>query len=876
LDQSQNPDRSQHVKPADAGSPEAPLAVSAPPLTPLAWLLNNGIYLLLMIAGAAYLYKEFGLDGLWRAGLVVLGLGFVIFIHELGHFAAAKWCDVHVQTFSIGFGPALPGCSFQRGETMYKIGILPLGGYVNMIGEGPEADEDEDYPRSFKNKTVGQRMLIISAGVIMNVLLGAICFVVVYRLHGVPRPLAVVWRTEPGSPAWKKGVQSGWVITRIDHIDKPWFDDLKGTVALSSKGQEIPFVFQPREGPPVEITLEPRKDANDLIPVIGVAPPPRLKLPSASTRKDHELPVGYSSPDAAAREMDLQPGDVVVRASDPAWEGELTPLAPTPPVRGVGAVGLLGAPVGQGPLLAASALVAARSMPPSGPSPLDFHELCRRMRELDNRPLVLEVRRAGAQAGAPLEKVEVPARGFDFDDTIVGTTDPRFPHEPFRVKALPPAPPYAPTEDGEPGCDPFEFRRRLRQLAGLPIVIQVRRHDAGSSGAPVNLLLPPVYHLTLGLRMQMGPVAAVRAGSPAANAGLQPGDVIRKVSLSYDKGPAVPLPHEALDPVRLPFELARRIAQRPDRSKWQVTLTVTNHGRNADQEHPLTMSWDESWADDAELPASPAAPMAVPELGLAYRVESTIVEVAKGSPAAKAGLQPNDRLDEIRFRKGGRKRDNEVRWTNWFRMESQRDNNTKAFDEWACAFFYYLQHADYPEVEVKVWRGGAELTNPVALTPEPDTTWPQTDGDLLWQLLLDTRLQKADTMWEALIFGKDQTWKFIKQIYLNLSSLLNGRISTKSLGGPIEIASQAFSAADDMYTFLLFLGIISVNLAVVNFLPIPVLDGGHMVFLIYEWLRGQPPSETVRAVATYAGLAMIASLMIFVFYLDIKRRVLGM
>ena len=64
---------------------------------------------------------------------------------------------------------------------------------------------------------------------------------------------------------------------------------------------------------------------------------------------------------------------------------------------------------------------------------------------------------------------------------------------------------------------------------------------------------------------------------------------------------------------------------------------------------------------------------------------------------------------------------------------------------------------------------------------------------------------------------------------------------------------------------------ISVNLAVVNFLPIPVLDGGHMVFLIYEELRGRPPSETVQAVATYVGLAVILALMVFVFCLDIKR-----
>jgi regulator of sigma E protease len=68
------------------------------------------------------------------------------------------------------------------------------------------------------------------------------------------------------------------------------------------------------------------------------------------------------------------------------------------------------------------------------------------------------------------------------------------------------------------------------------------------------------------------------------------------------------------------------------------------------------------------------------------------------------------------------------------------------------------------------------------------------------------------------------------------------------------------------------LGIISINLAVVNFLPIPILDGGHMVFLLYEWVRGKPPPESVRNVATIIGLVLILSLMMFVFYQDAARR----
>ncbi len=75
---------------------------------------------------------------------VALGLGLVIFIHELGHFLAAKWCDVHVQTFSIGFGPPIFGVAAYRwGETLYKIGWLPLGGFVKMVGEGDESEAEK-------------------------------------------------------------------------------------------------------------------------------------------------------------------------------------------------------------------------------------------------------------------------------------------------------------------------------------------------------------------------------------------------------------------------------------------------------------------------------------------------------------------------------------------------------------------------------------------------------------------------------------------------------------------------------------------------------------------------------------------------------------
>ncbi|HTK73957.1 MAG TPA: site-2 protease family protein, partial [Gemmataceae bacterium] len=115
--------------------------------------------------------------------------------------------------------------------------------------------------------------------------------------------------------------------------------------------------------------------------------------------------------------------------------------------------------------------------------------------------------------------------------------------------------------------------------------------------------------------------------------------------------------------------------------------------------------------------------------------------------------------------------------------------------------------------------------------------------------------------------------KLIRDIYQNLLAMAKGQISfPKNASGPLTIAVVSYDiAGESMDRLILFLGMISVNLAVINFLPIPVLDGGHMVFLIYERLRGRPMPEQLRFAATFLGLVLIGSLMLFVIYLDVKR-----
>ena len=136
----------------------------------------------------------------------------------------------------------------------------------------------------------------------------------------------------------------------------------------------------------------------------------------------------------------------------------------------------------------------------------------------------------------------------------------------------------------------------------------------------------------------------------------------------------------------------------------------------------------------------------------------------------------------------------------------------------------------------------------------------------------DFRTQRAEDVVDAMALGAWRTFRWVKEIYLNLYSMVFGRVSAKTMSGPLTIAVVSYRfAGEDFWQFLLFMGMISVNLAVVNFLPIPVLDGGHMVFLVLEKVLGRPVPEKVFAVAMYTGLAFILALMLFVITLDVRR-----
>jgi regulator of sigma E protease len=159
-------------------------------------------------------------------------LGVLIFVHELGHYAMAKLFAVRVETFSLGFGKRLWG--FRRGETDYRISLLPLGGYVKMAGENPMEERTGD-PGEFMSHPRWQRFIIAIAGPVMNIILAVAVLTGVNMVHHERPILANVGVVQAGSPAEKAGIQTGDRIIKIDNVKNPGWEQVWERVAINPK-----------------------------------------------------------------------------------------------------------------------------------------------------------------------------------------------------------------------------------------------------------------------------------------------------------------------------------------------------------------------------------------------------------------------------------------------------------------------------------------------------------------------------------------------------------------------------------------------------------------------------------------------------------------
>ncbi len=200
-------------------------------------------------------------------------LGVLIFVHELGHFLAARRHGVRVLTFSLGFGPKI--LKVTRGDTEYCVSAIPLGGYVKMAGESPE-DPRQGKPDEFLSKTKWQRFQILFAGPAMNILLAVVVLAFVLAQQGVRIPVymdepAVIGSVVSGSPAESAGLLNGDRITSVAGDEIASWRDLEIAVGIRRPNRDI-TVDVVRNGQPRTFTVRPVAQGRYEVSDIGVLP----------------------------------------------------------------------------------------------------------------------------------------------------------------------------------------------------------------------------------------------------------------------------------------------------------------------------------------------------------------------------------------------------------------------------------------------------------------------------------------------------------------------------------------------------------------------------------------------------------------------------
>jgi len=198
----------------------------------------------------------------------VIGAGFIIFVHELGHFIMAKYYKLRVEKFAFGFGPELIG--FTRGETRYSVCAIPLGGMVKMPGEDP--DSSTGSPDEFYSQKWYKRLVIALCGPLMNYILAAMIFAFVIFFWGLSKPSdqPVIGEVVAGYPAMKAGVMTGDRILSINGFEiKNWMQ-LAGYIhSHSDKALALKIQRKDKE---LEISVQPKFDKASGTGLIGIAP----------------------------------------------------------------------------------------------------------------------------------------------------------------------------------------------------------------------------------------------------------------------------------------------------------------------------------------------------------------------------------------------------------------------------------------------------------------------------------------------------------------------------------------------------------------------------------------------------------------------------
>jgi regulator of sigma E protease len=716
---------------------------------------------------------------------VVIGFSLIILVHELGHFWVAKWCGVRVDKFAIGFGPRLFGwrrgqgfttgtdthitpeevTSRGWGESDYCINALPFGGYVKMLGEDDilinedtgEMKLSED-PRAFPNRPVGQRMLIVSAGVVFNIIFAALLYVLVFMIgHELPAP--IVGTLDPTKPAAQAGLMSG------DHII-----ELNGSPVKSFNEVALAGVLN-RE---IRVRVERNGQPLDELFIIPTVWDDNRKLRESGITPSIKLVCGRDLPDTSAG-PGLRKGDTILEINGEPASGDILHGSKT--------------------------------------------------EHFSSAPLEMKVERVDAE----------------------GTTSIATAYYSPRVIMLPLTPPNASESQRSDRWSYFGLQPRLTAMYLEP------GYPAEQAGMKVDDVLmqwgtitnPTYYDVVDTNQAHAGKTFPIQIYRPAT-----------QEVLDLEITPTTPSLLAGEDQAKVGVSFF------PE-SDLAVVANLLDSGAASDLALPrgarITAVADVpvvSWIDVlAQFDLHAGEPVS-----LTYEAGTNTGQVEFKVPSSlyhALNISRNSRIVSINGQKEYKISENEV-----WRLPNALQAMLMSHEGETVTVEYRLPGED-----------DSTHTAEMLVTANNTDPWPAralfgfdfpTSNDIRMVMV------QAGNPIEAAWMGVTEVSNNVLMVYQTLQKLLEAEVSVRHVSGPVGVINQGIKVARTSYTqLLLFLAVLSINLAVINFLPFPVVDGGVMIFLIIEKIKGSPISLKVQMTTTIVGLSIILLGFVLVTFKDV-------
>jgi len=700
--------------------------------------------------------------------LFIIGFGLLIFVHELGHFLAAKWAGIRTEAFAIGFGNVamawrkglgltigstrkavirrtgkppeeLTDDELRRhglGETEYSLRWLPLGGFVKMLGQedlNPAADSAD--PRSYTQCPVGKRMVVVSAGVIMNVLTAFALLMIVF-LVGIDRPAPVIGTVQPGAPAAlampinadqagtaTPGLQPGDRVTTLDGEPTRSFIDI--TLATAMGRPDVPVhltVQRPGVNEPLQFAITPTKSAlMGGLMSIGVEPAQSTTI----AERDQQGAVEHLLETSGLAQAGIKPGMTLQSVN--------------------------------GQSITTYQQLAALADQSNGEA-------------LNTQWVTLD--KTGNPVGEPIE--------------IALDVQPQ-----YQALRYPP-----PVPEGQWNYE--------EGLLGMTPLARIRQVTADSPNQDI---------LQSGdLVMRIGDLDAPRMA-----------DVHRVIGAKANETVAMHV---------------RRNGER-----IEVDAQVNANGK-------VGVFLEHAW--DVPVIAQPMNVVAEPrEDGQSLHARPSVI-----APLELHGLTEIVAV-------------NDTAVSNWRSLRAAlREQTAEAASRQADAVVNLTIMHPTPQREQQTLSLAIDGEHVQALH---ELGWrPAVSAGVFAPLT--TVLDAGGNPLTAVVMGVEETWKFMLNVYLTIDRLIRGTVPVTELRGPVGIIHLGAQVAHmGLIPMLFLLAVISANLAVLNFLPFPIVDGGLFLFLIYEKFKGRPPSPAFQNAAALLGILLIASLFIVVTWNDVMR-----